>query len=173
MPFHVFQPLDLNDSVTDPFNPFSLLNDKWGALTTMADGRVNIMTISWGGVGVLWGKNVATIYIRKSRFTHDLLESGSNFSVTFFDDPKYKNTLKYLGAASGRNEDKVAASKLHINVSHEIPFIDEGSLVLVCRTLARVPMNIADLPKEIQETYYKDGDAHDIYFGEILEMMAK
>ena len=45
------------------FNPFTRLNKDW-ALVTVTDpdtGKVNTMTVSWGGVGVLWKKNVVTI----------------------------------------------------------------------------------------------------------------
>ncbi len=44
-------------------NFFSLLSDRWG-LVTAADGKgCNPMTVSWGGVGVLWNKPVATCSI--------------------------------------------------------------------------------------------------------------
>lgn len=79
---HTFQPLEISE--TD-FNPFNLIGQDWAALTTSIDGKANAMTVSWGGVGVLWGKNVVSVYIRDSRYTKELLDAGSNFSLTFFD----------------------------------------------------------------------------------------
>ena len=63
------------------FNPFTRLNKDW-ALVTVTDpdtGKVNTMTVSWGGVGVLWNKNVVTIYIRPQRYTHEFLEKNRPF----------------------------------------------------------------------------------------------
>ena len=34
--------------------------------------KVNIITASWGGVGVLWNKRVADIFIRPQRYTKNL-----------------------------------------------------------------------------------------------------
>lgn len=41
------------------------------------------MTVSWGGVGVLWGKNVVFIFIRDSRYTKEFLDNGDLFSFVF------------------------------------------------------------------------------------------
>ena len=97
---HTFQPLEISET---EFNPFNLIGQDWAALTTSIDGKTNAMTVSWGGVGVLWGKNVVSVYIRDSRYTKELLDAGSNFSLTFFDpsDHSKKSALKYLGVASG------------------------------------------------------------------------
>ena len=69
------------------FNPFTRLNKDW-ALVTVTDpdtGKTNTMTVSWGGVGVLWGKNVVTIYIRPQRYTHEFLEKTDHFTLSFYD----------------------------------------------------------------------------------------
>ena len=34
--------------------------------------KVNIMTASWEGVGVLWNKRVADIFIKPQRYTKNL-----------------------------------------------------------------------------------------------------
>lgn len=58
------------------FNPFRLIGDEWMLVTAgnEKDG-CNTMTASWGGIGCLWGHNdpVATIYLRPSRYTKELL----------------------------------------------------------------------------------------------------
>lgn len=41
-----------------------MIGKEWLLITAEKDGKANTMTASWGGVGVLWGKNVATLYIR-------------------------------------------------------------------------------------------------------------
>ena len=53
-------------------------------------GRVNTMTASWGGVGVLWNKPVATIYLRPTRYTKEIIDQTDTFSLSVLPD-KYKN----------------------------------------------------------------------------------
>ena len=50
-------------------DPFDKIGRQWMLVTAEKDGRVNTMTASWGGLGVLWGKPVATVYIRPQRYT--------------------------------------------------------------------------------------------------------
>lgn len=46
-------------------NPFTKIGKDWMLVTAKnKEGTVNTMTASWGGLGVLWGKNVAFIFIR-------------------------------------------------------------------------------------------------------------
>ena len=82
--FHEIKVSDLS------FNPFTRLDKDW-ALVTVTDpdtGKTNTMTVSWGGVGVLWGKNVVTIYIRPQRYTHEFLEKTDRFTLSFYDMSK-------------------------------------------------------------------------------------
>ena len=37
---------------------------------------LNTITASWGGFGVLWGKNVAFIFIRPQRYTKEFVENS-------------------------------------------------------------------------------------------------
>ena len=39
------------------------------------------MTVSWGGLGVLWGKNVVNIFIRDSRYTKEFLDKGASHVI--------------------------------------------------------------------------------------------
>ena len=130
---NVFFPI-ISRHVRVIINPFKLIGKDWGVITAEKDGKVNAMTASWGGMGVLWNKNVVNIYVRESRYTKEFLDGGDLFSVTFFED-KYRSSLKYLGAVSGRNEDKIANARLNINHDLHVPFIDEGNFVIICKKL--------------------------------------
>ena len=55
---------------------FSQFDRKWGLVTAGNKDAFNTMTVSWGGLGTLWGKPVATVYIRTSRYTHDFVEGN-------------------------------------------------------------------------------------------------
>ena len=69
------------------------------------EGKVNTMTASWGGLGVLWGKNVVYIFIRESRYTKELIDKNEFFSLSFLDS-SHKEALSFCGSHSGRNTDK-------------------------------------------------------------------
>ena len=42
-------------------NVFSMIGEQWMLVTAGTAERCNTMTASWGGLGVLWGKPVATV----------------------------------------------------------------------------------------------------------------
>ena len=48
------------------FNPITKIGKEWLLITAGDEKKHNTMTASWGGVGVLWGKNVVR---RKSHET--------------------------------------------------------------------------------------------------------
>ncbi len=166
---HVFQPLPIEE--TD-LNPFELIGTGWAALTASGAGKVNCMTVSWGSLGTLWNKKVCQVYVRESRFTKEILDASDYFSLTFFP-AKYKSTLKYLGAVSGRDENKFKQAKLAVNLHKEVPFIDDGHFVICCKKIAAIPMPLDCLPEDIKNQFYQDGDPHTMYVGEIIEMMAR
>ena len=64
-------------------------------ITAEKDGKANTMTAGWGGLGVMWGKDVAFIVIRESRFTKEFVDGSEHFSLTFFGEG-YKKELGYL-----------------------------------------------------------------------------
>ena len=92
-------------------NPFKLIGKDWMLVTAGNEEKVNTMTASWGGLGVMYGKNVAFIVIRPQRYTKEFIDREDTFSLSFLDK-KYRKTLNYLGTVSGRNEDKITKSGL-------------------------------------------------------------
>lgn len=169
---HNFQPYPMNML---EWNPSDKIAKEWFALVTEADGHVNAMTCSWGGVGVIWNKNSATVYVRESRYSHELLEKSEFFSICFLDpnEKGVRNTLKYLGSASGKEEDKIKNAGLHINHDMKCPYLDESSMVIVCKKMAAVPMPKEAMKPEIADQFYADGDLHTMYIGEIVDILAR
>lgn len=55
---HTFQPYPIDKM---EFNPFTKIGKEWALVSAGDKTRCNTMTVSWGGVGVLWGKNVVFI----------------------------------------------------------------------------------------------------------------
>ena len=158
---HTFQPYPMNML---EFNPFQKIGSEWAAVTAEADGKANAMTVSWGGVGVMWGKNVATIYIRDSRYTKELIDASDTFSINFFEDDHMHSTLNYLGKVSGHNEDKIAGARLHINHMTGTPFLDEAKFVILCKKLSATRITADQfIDPTIADKWYADGDMHTMY----------
>jgi flavin reductase (DIM6/NTAB) family NADH-FMN oxidoreductase RutF len=168
---HTFQPYPIN---LLEFNPFTKFSQEWAAIVTEANGKANAMTASWGSVGVLWGKNVACIYVRDSRYTKELLDNSDTFSINFFNDPKMKHTLSFLGKVSGRNEDKLTEARLHVDHELNTPFLDEADFVIICKKMAATRITEdAFLDPTIKDQWYADGDMHTMYIGEIKDVLAR
>lgn len=152
-------------------NPFQLIGKDWMLITAGNEEKVNTMTASWGGLGVMYGKNVAFVVIRPQRYTKEFVDREETFSLSFFDK-EYRKTLNYLGTVSGRNEDKIAKSGLTL-VRHEAtPYFDEAELVLLCRKLFRQPLSTDGLLEEkLNTTWYRNGDYHTLYIAEVTKIL--
>ena len=168
---HAFQPFptDLLE-----LNPFTKIGTEWMAVTAGDSEKVNTMTASWGTIGVLCGKNVVSVFIRDSRYTKEFIDKQKTFSLTFFD-PKLKSALKYFGAVSGRNEDKIASAKMNIGYAKDgTPYIDEGNLILICRKLSATKISPDQfIDAGIDDAWYKDKDYHTMYVAEVTEVLAR
>ena len=86
-------------------NPFKVIGKDWMLITAEKDGRTNMMTASWGGFGIMWGKNVVTVYIRPSRFTKEFVDAGEKFSICIMDE-KYRKQLNYCEAKAAETKTK-------------------------------------------------------------------
>ena len=90
---------------------FSEFDQVWALVTAGTPDNFNTMTISWGGMGTLWGRPVATVYIRTSRYTHEFVDANEYFTISFYPE-EYKKVLGILGSKSGREMDKMHDSGL-------------------------------------------------------------
>ena len=82
---------------------------KGAVITAKADNRVNAMTISWGTLGREWERKIFTIFIRETRYTHELLEKNPEFIVCIPQDGFNRKMVGVFGTKSGHNIDKVEA----------------------------------------------------------------
>ena len=54
-------------------------------ITAGADAEhCNTMTASWGAMGVMWGKNVVSVYIRPQRYTKEFVDAERAFHLRIF-----------------------------------------------------------------------------------------
>ena len=168
---HTFQPYPI-DMLN--MNPFTKIGKEWALISAGDKNKCNTMTVSWGGVGVLWGKNVVYIFIRDSRYPKEFIVNGAFFSMSFFNE-KYRDALSYCGKESGRNvDDKFKGAGLTPAFRHNIPYPDEANLVLLCRKMAAVPITEDTfVDPQIMPKWYSDNDMHVMYVGEIIEAVAR
>jgi nitroreductase/flavin reductase (DIM6/NTAB) family NADH-FMN oxidoreductase RutF len=154
-------------------NPFNFFSNAL-ALTVGTKEKMNSMTIGWGGLGVLWGRErpVVTVYVEKRRYTHSFMEENEYFTVEAFG-PEQQKVLEYLGHVSGRDEDKIKGSGLTVKFTDlGTPMFDEGRLVLECKKLYGAPFNPEGFGELAKEEYSKR-PLHSVYIGEIVNAWIK
>ena len=153
-------------------NPFHMIGKEWMLVTAEKDGKANTMTASWGGVGVMWGKNVAYIVLRPQRYTKEFVDQSDAFSLSFLDE-SFRETLSYLGTKSGRDEDKIAKSGLTLAHKDGVPYFAQANTVLVCRKLyAQVLEPQCFLDEKAEQQWYPNKDYHTLYVAEITSVLA-
>lgn len=154
-------------------NVFTELNNKF-AIITAGDKFVgyNGMTISWGGLGILWNKPVAYVFVRKSRYTHDILDKSKSITMAFLSD-EYKDAKLLFGRKSGRDINKYEASGLHPVFEPDFNgyYPKEAEYVFKMKVLYNT--DLENLPEEIKKPFYPDNDIHTMYVCEIKEYLIK
>ena len=154
------------------FNVFSAIGHQWMLITAGTPEHCNTMTASWGGLGILWSKPMATVYIRPQRYTRQFVDENEYFTLAFFPE-SWRKQLSLCGIKSGREIDKVKECGFTVAAAEcGAPYFKEAELVLVCRKQMRLPMDPAAMPEDVKEKHY-NGDYHDIYWGEIVEVLVR
>ena len=151
-------------------NIFKKFNKDWALLTAGDKNKYNTMTISWGTFGTLWHKEVVIVFVRKSRYTHELIDNNEYFTVSFYND-EYKKDLGILGSVSGRDKDKVSMTKLNLEFLDNATTFKEAKETLVCKKLYSQDMDINSIPRDVKDKLYSDSDIHTMYIGEIIDIL--
>ena len=131
--------------------------------------KINVMTIGWAAIGFMWSKPIMTVMVRKSRFTHHIIEKASGFTVSIPTD-ELKEALNFCGTKSGRDFDKFKECKLSVVPAQKVdtPIINISGFHYECKIVCKSEMNPDFLCKEYKENVYADNDYHTFYFGEIV-----
>lgn len=156
-------------------NVFEAFDSGWALLTAGTEESYNTMTISWGGLGWLWRKPMAFIVVRKSRHTHQFIESNSGFTVSFFDKDSHRKELGVLGSKSGRDIDKMNDSGLTPIWIEGQPAYNEARSILVCNKIYKDSFSADAVPQYvIDECYEADANnLHDFYIAEVISAYEK
>ncbi|MEG0693079.1 MAG: flavin reductase, partial [Oscillospiraceae bacterium] len=128
-------------------NPFTMFHNDWALVTAGTIESYNTMTVSWGGVGVLWNKDVATIYIRPQRYTYEFIEKNEFFTISILPED-YKKALTFCGKFSGRDYNKAKEAGITPMALDGCVSFDEARLVFVCKKLYHSDIN----PKHFYDT---------------------
>lgn len=149
---------------------FEIFDKSWALVTAGKLADYNTMTISWGGLGTLWSKPVATVYVKPIRHTWNYLNSNDFFSVSFYDESVRKDLLT-LGTKSGRDGDKVALTSLEAVERNGIVTFKQAKVTLVCRKIYWQDMNREAMPEDVIKTYYTDEEPHRMFVGEVVDII--
>ena len=149
---------------------FDQFDKKWALLTAGKTDNFNSMTISWGGLGTLWNKPVATVYVRTSRYTHDFMDTNDYFSISFYPE-QYRKTLGILGSKSGRDMDKMHASGLTPKKTGETISFEEAETTIICRKLFKQRLEVSNMPEDVIKDLYTSQAPHDMYIGEVVAIL--
>lgn len=152
-----------------------------GVFLTAGGDVWNPMTIGWAQFGMVWGKPMVTVMVRKSRFTYGLMEKTDVFTVSVPRSGELKTELAFCGSKSGRDFNKEKESGL-TRLSARVGGADgvaECGTFFECRIVQKVFGDVSEMDPAIRAKFYganqafADGDPHEVYFGEVLAAYRK
>lgn len=150
-----------------------LINDDWALLSAGNENGWNTMTVSWGGLGELWNKDVVFVFVRPQRYTKEFIDRDGVFSLSFFGG-KMKKEMGVCGSVSGRDHDKVQEAGISPVFCDGTVYVDNAEYVLVCKTLYTDfidPDGFVD--KALDEKNYSQKDYHKVYVAQIEKVLKK
>lgn len=154
-------------------NVFDMIGKQWMLVTAGNEQHYNTMTASWGGVGVMWNKNVATTVIRPQRYTFEFIEKSETFTLSFLPE-EYREALAICGSKSGRDIDKAKETGLTPVGFEDHVYFEQAEMVFVCRELYKADLTPDGfIDKTIIEQAYPGHDFHRAYIGEIIRVLKK
>ena len=164
--FHEVNPLELS------CNPFQMIGKDWALVTAGDETGYNTMTVSWGNMGIMWNKNIVTVFIRPQRYTKEFLDRFDNFTVSFYEESS-REALKLCGSKSGRDMDKIKAAGLTPVHENGTTYFEEARLVLECKKIYLDKIRPEGFLDPSIQKNYPENDYHLIYMGEITRVLQK
>ena len=147
-------------------NFVKMISEDWALLTAGENDCFNTMTVSWGGIGELWGKDFCFVFVPPLRFTYQFMEKYDRCSLSFFGG-EFKKELGICGSKSGRDIDKVAVTGLTPVCVGETVGFEQAKVIVTMKKLAYQDINPKGFLDESIMDNYKAADFHRVYVGEI------
>ena len=153
-------------------NFVKIIGDEWMLMSAGDESGYNMMTASWGGIGVMWNEPVAVTVLRPQRYTKEFVDNNDVFALSFYGDDK--EIHKVCGSKSGRDTDKTAQTGLVPVFSDGTVYFEQARLVLICRKMYVSEMSKDSiLDENIINKFYPDDDYHYMYVGKIEKVLVK
>ena len=153
-------------------NPFTKIGKEWLLITAGTIDNCNTMTASWGSLGFLWNRNVATVYIRPQRYTKLFVDDNDMFTLSFFGRD-FRKALTYLGQTSGRDEDKIATAGLTPYLLENTVGFEEAEMIFVMKKCYQTSIDPEKFLDATIAEHYPDKDYHEMYIAEIVNVYVK
>lgn len=151
-------------------SPVKMIADDWALLTAGTPQDFNTMTVSWGGVGELWGRDVVFVFVRPQRYTYEFMEKYDRFTLSFFGGEQ-KKALGICGAKSGRDTDKCKETGLEpLETDGGVTF-KQAKTVLVCKKIAFQDMDPTGFLDSSIMASYAQKDFHRVYIGAVERVL--
>lgn len=152
--------------------PFDLFHKDWALLTAGPIDKHNSMTISWGELGTLWNKKVATVYVKPCRYTYSFMEDNEYFVLSFFEK-EYRNALNIMGDKSGRDVDKDGLSGLTPLSYENVTIYKEAKTTIICKKIYFNDLLLENIPEDAIKHHYQTDAPHRMYVGEVIKIINK
>ena len=156
-------------------SPFKLIGKDWlliCAADQSKESRANAMTASWGGVGILWNKPVATVYIRPQRHSFSLVERLDRISLCF-PSSDMRETMKFCGTRSGADTDKFEELGIKVEWIDGVPVPDGSKTVMICKKAYTDDLKKHSFVDTDHLKHYPSDDFHRFYILEIEKILVK
>ena len=153
------------------YDIFRMFNERGALLTAGTIDDYNTMTIGWGMFGTVWdhSRSAVTVYVSPDRYTYEYMEKNEYFTITFFPE-EYRDDLMYLGSHSGRDEDKVAKTRLTPVVCGNSTAFKEAELTFLCRKVYAYQFEAEQTPEPMRSVYQTRLTPHYAYIGFIEDV---
>lgn len=161
--FKEIKPTEIKD------NLINLISKEWALLTAGDKEAYNMMTVSWGFAGELWGNDAVCVFVRPQRYTIEFTEKSDYFTLSFYGENKKIHSV--CGKLSGRNINKTKECNLSPVFDNNAVYFDEARLVLVCKKQYSdwiKKENFIDL-EPLKN--YENNDFHKMYIGKIEKVL--
>ena len=152
-------------------NIIDMIANEWMLITAGDENGYNMMTASWGGMGEMWGKDVAVCVVRPQRHTLKFLDNAERFTLSFYGDDKAIHQV--CGRKSGKDCNKTELTGLIPSYIDGTVTFEQANTTIVCRKLYRGQINPDNFIDKSLLGNYTDGDYHYVFVGEIEKVIIK
>lgn len=141
-------------------------------LNSLDGKKINTMIINWGALGGFWRIPVFVAAVRKSRFTHALIEKTGEFSVTVPNVRPSQQVIDICGLPYHKDHNKLMEAGLKAFKAQKIdtPLIALPGVHFECKVVFQASTSPQNCASVLRELWYskEPADEHTFFFGHIV-----